>query len=778
MAPPPVPSIHRRLNSNGNSSSASREPHSSALPRHVSNPNNIMNIDTPHHLQRRPSASSSTRTSSQRQRSNANATASSKLKRPPCSHSINNDNTSIAAKSSSSRNTTKQRTMPRYKSNNNYQRYTFQHPRHDMSVTLHHRHHRSSSNNNQHTSFLTPPHPSSAALASLLNDMERSRGSRLTTQSLVSEMNSTSSSTTNNNNSSSSSNPCRISPSPGGMRIWEIRNAILKNSGSSGQLRWRGVNGCEYPWFDPLVSTDTDSTVNDEKDDDDDAVMNSDASVRQHKSKHQIKKSTTTTTKSIKKNHHQYTQYSHLYTPINPYTNTVSKLPAHSPLFTHYKRRLPNRADVGFGNPSETDVRRKMSEVSRECEWQECSPRIVCLTSGFFIGCSSSTTEPEDNSNDDTTVIHNSCRHEMEAWYGGRIPGIPFAGRDLIDCYKMYRRFEEEYNSNSNGNNNNSCTSSNNKQTTILQQQHSRKERDRIKDPRTHSIFAPPIDATPSKSNVLWKERPFNDRPPGMRYVLACPSDLRQEEDDDEPLFCSMALYLLPRREENGGTTSTISPNINNNTIKFRGKISEEFHFPAGNWNAIEGGHSEEQSWRRRKRRAVFSYDPLDCELEDLFLVVQVFRVARGGGIGTDGVVGDGNDGKRKGLGNKLKGTFKKSKSRTDIADDLPNSKSSVRMIDPSIGEYGPKFLTPVCFTVMPALSITENSADIQYWPAGETVHAPFYAYPDGSVTQEDFMDLLSTLSESQRTEYSSTTNDNIRSYATITKIKKLIPMA
>eukprot|EP00956_Cyclotella_meneghiniana_P010152 scaffold13999_cov34-Cyclotella_meneghiniana.AAC.2 len=585
--------------------------------------------------------------------------------------------------------------------------------------------------------------------------MERSRGSRLTTQSLVSEMNSTSSSTTNNTHNGSS-NPCRISPSPGGMRIWEIRNAILKNSGRGGQLRWRGVNGCEYPWFDPLASDDTDTAAND---DDADAVMDSDVAVRRNKSKHQIKNTTTTTnTKSIKKNHHQYT--THLYRPINPYTNTVSKLPAHSPLFTHYKRRLPNRADVGFGNPSETDVRCKMMEVQRECEWQECSPRIVCLTSGFFIGCSSST----DNSNDDPTVIHDSCRHEMEAWYGGRIPGIPFAGRDLIDCYKMYRRFEEEYNNN---NNNNSCTGSNNKQTTIIQQQkqqHSRKERDRIKDPRTYSIFAPPIDATPSKSNALWKERPFDDRPPGMRYVLACPCDLRLEEDDDEPLFCSMALYLLPRREENGGTTSTISPNTNNNTIKFRGKISEEFHFPAGNWNAIEGGHSEEQSWKRRKRRAVFSYDPLDCEVEDLFLVVQVFRVARGGGgIGTDGLVGDGNDGKRKGLGNKIKGTFKKSKSRTDIAEDLPNSKSSVRMIDPSIGEYGPKFLTPVCFTVIPASPITENSADMQYWPAGETVHAPFYAYPDGSVTQEDFMDLLSTLSESQRTEYSSTANDNIR---------------
>ena len=532
-------------------------------------------------------------------------------------------------------------------------------------------------------SFLPSPHPTSASLQALLNDMQHVKGSRITTPSLASVQ---------------SSNPCRISPSPGGVRIWELMMRI--QSSERRMVCWRGVNGAD-PWYDPLddAGNDTaDGRANDRGD-----------ATRRHRNESQ-------------------------YKSINPY-DELAKFPSHSPILTNYKRRLPNRADVGFANPSEKEIQLKMAEVQKECEWQEFSPR-VCLLTGFG-GHATNNMDAFGKNNDGE--VHAS-QTQLELWTGGSIPDMPYAGRDLIDTYKMYQRFEDQYN-----------------HPTSKRPNHH--DKDKIKDPRTYSMFAPPLDAQPSKSNI-WKPRLFDDRPVCMRYLLACPYEL-QDENDDEPLFCTMALYLLSTDDSNDATTINLHKT-------FKGKISEDFFFPAGNWNAIEGP-SEVQSWRRRKRRAVFSYDPLDCEENDLFFVVKVFRVAKCESK-IDGE-NNGNGSQKKDL--EIEDTSKELRSKTDTAGKVMYSNDG--HIDTSMGEYAPRFLSPVCFSIVPAFP-TNDPKQMQQWPGGETMRAPFYAFPDRTETQEDIVSRLSTLSVCQREEYSSLVDGNLRSFAQITKVKNAAP--
>ena len=66
-------------------------------------------------------------------------------------------------------------------------------------------------------------------------------------------------------------------------------------------------------------------------------------------------------------------------------------------------------------------------------------------------------------------------------------------------------------------------------------------------------------------------------------------------------------------------------------------KVSEDFHCPAGNWDGTGGGNDldgEEddrlqQSWCKRKRRAVISYNPLKVSVGGLHIVIKVFRAVR-----------------------------------------------------------------------------------------------------------------------------------------------------
>ena len=68
-------------------------------------------------------------------------------------------------------------------------------------------------------------------------------------------------------------------------------------------------------------------------------------------------------------------------------------------------------------------------------------------------------------------------------------------------------------------------------------------------------------------------------------------------------------------------------------------KVGEDFNCPAGDWDGTGGGTDPEgeedewpqQSWRRKKRRAVMSYDPLKVSAGDLHIVIEVFRAVRPG---------------------------------------------------------------------------------------------------------------------------------------------------
>ena len=68
-------------------------------------------------------------------------------------------------------------------------------------------------------------------------------------------------------------------------------------------------------------------------------------------------------------------------------------------------------------------------------------------------------------------------------------------------------------------------------------------------------------------------------------------------------------------------------------------KVGEDFHCPAGDWDGTGGGtdpdgeedERPQQSWRRRKRRAVMPYDPLKVSAGDLHIVIEVFRAVRQG---------------------------------------------------------------------------------------------------------------------------------------------------
>ena len=68
-------------------------------------------------------------------------------------------------------------------------------------------------------------------------------------------------------------------------------------------------------------------------------------------------------------------------------------------------------------------------------------------------------------------------------------------------------------------------------------------------------------------------------------------------------------------------------------------KAGEHFHCPAEDWDGTGGGTDPDeeedkrpqQSWRRRKWRAVMSYDPLKVSAGDLHIVIEVFRAVRPG---------------------------------------------------------------------------------------------------------------------------------------------------
>ena len=602
----------------------------------------------------------------------------------------------------------------------------------------------------------------SVTLRNMLEQMDRVRGSRSTFTSIIDETCSSSaiSSGVNTSKRKKSDNPCRISPSPNHMALLEFMfanshgrdgiqslmsgqqqhgtkggssNSTVSSNASSSrvvrQLQWNAAVSIDAdPWCDGRYDGEEDSNDTD--------------SLGQGMKRRRKPRSS---------------RGDGRYISINPLTTTKSMIPAHSPILTNVKRRLPNRADVGFANPTKEEMARKMDEVKREAEWEESSPRIVLLASGFSLF---NNKQKDELSIEDDTVprrdidaVHSSCQDDIQLWAGGSIPGIPFAGRDLVMAYNKNAKFHYT---------NGMLQKDNEEKEQSITSSEMAKEMDRCKNPRSYSVFAPPVDATFSSSNNLWRPRQFVDRPPGMLYFLACPLDLQFDVGDVEPLFCTMACYCLP----NVGSKKTQHANANSerdNINTFCGKVSEDFFFPAGNWSGIDDSSScydannddeqQPQSWRRRKRRAVMSYDPLEICPSDLHLVIQVYRMNR---------IHNGEReqlSNKKSIGSKIKKSLIKGKSGRDkgmtqqqIIQAGGSQSNSDDAADPlaTFYESGAQYLTPVCFSITPAFHPVKTTQQ-------KHERASFFSYPDIPETNEDFVNRLASLAN----EHSSTNKTN-----------------
>ena len=601
-----------------------------------------------------------------------------------------------------------------------YQNHTFQHPSHAMHVTIR------KVDLTQRVAFdnRIPAAASSANLQRMLDEMERVRGSRLTSTNDNGLGENGGGGGGGDHKGKITDNPCRISPSPNHMKILEyMQGHNYNNNGDAGfnnggkidnstkrkgngrvvrQLQWNAACSVDAdPWFD--------GQYHNNDDDDNDDHRSSREQINNHHPPRRKKPSTSSSRGDGR------------YISINPLTTTKSALPNHSPILTNVKRRLPMRSDVGFSNPPPEEIAIKMEEVKRESEWEEASPRIVLLASGFSLFGSSNDNDDANKSDevdmDDVVVdeIHPSCRDDMKLWAGGCIPGVPFAGRDLVTAARMSAAFEKEGRDNSvveNG------TNDDGRKKVQL---------------GAYSALAPPVDAIFSSSQLLWRPRPFMDRPPGHVYFLACPLDIRFEEGDTEPLFCTLSLYKLGASDA------------------FSGKISEDFFFPAGDWRGNDGTFRSSvdddtqaiplQSWRRRKRRAIMSYDPMDVSYRDLYLVIEVFKEAQDSGTS------DGPDAKPTSPNNKEKvgSIFKRTLSKTKSKD---GDVVTIQTLDGNHnigGKWSPEhtcgqYLIPVCFGVTSAFSRND-----QHWPVGLTAHVPFYSLSEEK-SQEDFVDCINNI--------------------------------
>ncbi|KAL9179628.1 hypothetical protein ACHAXT_008918 [Thalassiosira profunda] len=513
-----------------------------------------------------------------------------------------------------------------------YKNYTFQHPAHAMRVSVR------SVDLSHKIAFDTriPPAASSASLQRMLEEMDRVRGSRSTLGSVIED------------GKRRSDNPCRISPSPNHMALLEFMHGS-RGVQSIGRERRRVVRQLQW---NPACSVDADPWFDGSYEEDGRDTQHSlDGSSRSLGAKHASygKERSQQMRRKPKSTHGDGR-----YIPINPLAVTRKSLPSHSPILTTGKRRLPMRSDVGFANPSPEEVAKKMEEVKKEAEWEEASPRVVLLASGFSLFQDE---EEMDN-------LHSSCRTDVERWARGSIPGVPFAGRDLVSAYRWAAKFEQSNGADPNQN---------------------------VGTARAYSVFAPPVDATFSSSQ-MWRPRPFMDRPPGYVYFLACPLDVRFESGDTEPFFCTMALYSLPKASDgNQRRFLLFPPGIGMPSSEAKAVLMTK---TSGRKHG-EGG----------KRRAIMCYDPLEVSADDLHLVVQVFRAKV---LDDSGSQNPPATKRRDAFRNKVKGSLvpdalkgkSKGGDQSGVTPDFDGDLSQSRTM---YEEVGARYLTPICFSVTPA---------------------------------------------------------------------------
>jgi len=479
------------------------------------------------------------------------------------------------------------------------------------------------------------------------------------------------------------------------------------------------------------------------------------------------------------------------------------------------------RSDVGFPGATDEEFTIKQGEIAKEAELEEISPRlIIMITSTDCTGAAvMGGTHPKEEDG-----ISPGVRSALEH----RLPGMPFAGKELaMTAFRNRTANTSSLDRDAYAHNNsNSGTSIADISQYDEPPQTQRKPVSTIlaqPKPNPTSLFAPPIDATFSSSE-MWRARPFADRPSGMVNILVFPLTVHFAVGDIEPLVCTLALYCLPTNTKSSGFK------------KFRGKISEDFCFPAGgNWKGLleekagkllarqfgfvgsDGGddtygpmdesygmdtkkmasaHGDDDGddggSRRRVKKAMFSYDPVAIppSAEDptgrdsLYIVMQVFKVTHKDATSAYVDSKPSSKGKKnKETSSQSKGglSFGMSKSK-DTGDAMSNAssanshrfKTSTEIkAGKAFDALGTQFLTPLCFGTLPLFPLktstaistdtntdTNTHSETMQWPNGVTQNMTFFSQPTKPESEDEFVARLIALSEQQTTNvYSSTSS-------------------
>jgi hypothetical protein len=293
-----------------------------------------------------------------------------------------------------------------------------------------------------------------------------------------------------------------------------------------------------------------------------------------------------------------------------------------APQFSYRKYRLPNRADVGFGQCTDMEIQTKQYDIRNETIWEEAQIRIAFVVSSVdFV---TDTVDDDDDKPEQRSKDGGKESSEIIERY------MPYAGRYLRSVMTKKRR------RNSNG----AGLSTDAYSPPIVA-------------PNPYSMLAPPLESTYSPSQG-WRPRAFHDRPTGLQYCYVSPMKVtlwpnKQEKNNTTRIVHrnrvvgSLALYTLPPLSKkliglsSGLVTAAAAATYHcqrNHTQPAYGKISEEFYFPI-----VSSEIQSTTDTSNLDRKAIFSYIPNDLVMEgitkssrttgpnSLYIVIRVYEV-------------------------------------------------------------------------------------------------------------------------------------------------------
>ncbi len=406
---------------------------------------------------------------------------------------------------------------------------------------------------------------------------------------------------------------------------------------------------------------------------------------------------------------------------IDPEKYAQKTLLDHAPILTNVRNRLPMRSDVGFPRATEAEITLKQSEVAKEAQMEEVSPRLIVLLSSNDVGM-----QPDVSVD---KLIDSKVLEKLKY----RLPGMPFTGKELSLLNRMQK-----------------------KSSIVLHNDYLERGGSMQKVlPDSCSVFAPPIDSVISSSE-MWRLRPFSDRPVGMCNSVVAPIDVKFPVGNIEPLICTLALYCLPRETDLGSKT-------------LRGKISEDYIFPAGEWgNQLQGRAGEilarqfgmkqssnngTSNGRRGVKKALFSFDPMALPqneyggIDSLYIVMNVQKVTHrdaGNAYINQSTVKNVNGFSKKTIsGMFLPGSTSSLSSRLDASTGKKRAKEV-------FDAFGCQFTTPFCFGLVPLFPHdpeTHYDSDKRLeWPNGISQCMSMFSHPIQPESHDAFIDRISKI--------------------------------